>query len=63
MCFITVYDDSGELELTVFNDAYEKSSMALKKKETVIVISGYFGKVKESFNVKLVEKLEDIENA
>ena len=63
MCFITVYDDSGEIELTVFSDAFEKSSMALKKKESIVVISGYYSKVKEQFNVKLVEKLEDVRNA
>ena len=63
MAFITVYDDSGEIELTVFTEAFEKSSMALKKKESVVVISGYYSKVKEMFNVKLVEKLEDVKNA
>lgn len=63
MCFITVYDDTGEMELTIFNEAFEKSSMALKKKESVIVISGYYSNVKEQFNVKLVEKLEDVKNA
>ena len=63
MCFATVYDDTGEMELTVFNDAFEKSSMALKKKESVVVISGYFNHSKDQFNVKLVEKLEDVKNA
>jgi len=63
MCFTTVYDDSGELELTVFNEAFEKSSMALKKKESIIVVSGYYSNIKEQFNVKLVEKLEDVKHA
>ncbi len=63
MCFITVYDDTGEMELTVFTEAFEKSSMALKKKESVIVISGYYSNVRDQFNVKLVEKLEDVKNA
>lgn len=63
MCFITVYDDTDEMELVVFTDAFEKSSMALKKKDTMIVISGYYNHNKESFNVKLVQKLEEIKNA
>lgn len=63
MCFITVYDDTGELELTIFNEAFEKSSMALKKKESLVVLSGYYSKTKETFNTKLVEKLEDTRNA
>ena len=63
MCFISVYDDTGELELTVFSDAFEKSSMALKKKESVIVISGYYNHTKEAFNIKLVQKLEEVEHA
>ena len=52
-----------EMELTVFSEAFEKSSMALKKKDSVIVISGYYSSVKEQFNVKLVEKLEDVKHA
>ena len=63
MCFITVYDDTGEMELTVFTEAFEKSSMALKKKESVIVISGYYSNIRDQFNVKLVEKLEDVKDA
>ncbi len=63
MCFISVYDDTGEMELTVFNDAFEKSSMALKKKESIVVISGYYSSFKDKFNVKLVERLEDIKHA
>ena len=63
MCFITVYDSTGEMELTVFSEAFEKSSMALKKKDSVIVISGYYSSLKGQFNVKLVEKLEDVKHA
>lgn len=63
MCFITVYDSTGEMELTVFSEAFEKSSMALKKKGSVIVISGYYSSLKGQFNVKLVEKLEDVKHA
>ena len=63
MAFITVYDDTGEMELIVFTDAYEKSSTALKKKESIIVLSGYYSSYKNQFNLTLVQTLEEVKNA
>jgi len=61
MAFISVFDETAEIDMTVFTDAYEKSSLAIKP-NTIVCVTGYYSSNKQEFNVQLVEKLEDIAN-
>ena len=58
MAYVTVYDDSSEMELTVFPEAYAKSVSALKK-NNIVVINGYYRSFRDEFNVTLVTSLEE----
>lgn len=57
MAFVTVYDDTCELELTVFADAFVKSFSSLKK-NNIVVIEGYFRNLKQEFSVTQITSLE-----
>lgn len=61
MAFANIYDDSGEVEITIFSTAYENSYDALKKNQ-VVIIDGYYNSQREEFNVLQISKLEDINN-
>lgn len=61
MAFANIYDDSGELEITIFTDAYQKSFDALKK-NTSILINGYYKQSTDELVVKEISKLEDLIN-
>jgi DNA polymerase III alpha subunit len=61
MAFANIYDDSGEVEITIFSTAYENSYDALKKNQ-VVIIDGYYNSQREEFNVLEISKLEDINN-
>ena len=58
MAYITVYDDTLELELTVFPEAYKKSVSSLKK-NNIVVIDGYYRSFKDEFSVTQVTSLEE----
>ena len=58
MAYVTVFDDSLEVELTVFPEAYAKSVSAIKK-NNIVVIEGYYRAIKDEFNVTLVTSLEE----
>ena len=58
MAYVTIYDDTSELELTVFPEAYAKSVSSIKK-NNVVVVDGYYRSFKDEFNVTLVTKLEE----
>src|SRR5574344_2831992 len=62
MAFATIYDDSGELEITIFSDAYESSFTALKK-NSIVIVEGYYNHNKEELVVNQIHKMEDIQNA
>ncbi len=62
MAFATIYDDSGEMEITIFSDAYESSFTALKK-NSIVIVEGYYNHNKEELVVNQIKKLEDIQNA
>lgn len=57
MAFVTIYDDTCEKELTVFADAFEKSSSVLKK-NNIVVVDGYFRSLKQEFSINQITKLE-----
>ena len=57
MAFVTIYDDTCEKELTVFADAFEKSSSILKK-NNIVVVDGYFRSLRQEFSIKQITKLE-----
>ncbi len=57
MAFVTIYDDTCEKELTVFADAFERSSSVLKK-NNIVVVDGYFRSLKQEFSIKQITKLE-----
>ena len=58
MAYITVYDDTLELELTVFPEAYAKSVSSIKK-NNIVVIEGYYRSFKDEFSVTQVTSLEE----
>lgn len=59
MAFATIYDDSGEMEITIFSEAYESSSDALKK-NSIAIIDGYFNRTRDELVVKSISTLEEI---
>ena len=61
MAFANIYDDSGEMEITIFSTTYENSYEALKKGQ-IVIIDGYFNMTHDEFNVTGISKLEDISN-
>ncbi|MCR5333166.1 MAG: DNA polymerase III subunit alpha [Bacilli bacterium] len=61
MAFAMIYDDSGEMEITIFDNVYETYYSALKK-NAIVIISGYYLKTKESFSITEINKLEDVNN-
>ena len=58
MAYITVYDDTSEMELTIFPEAYAKSLSSIKK-NNIVVIDGYYRPFKDEFSVTLVTSLEE----
>ena len=58
MAYVTIYDDTSELELTVFPEAYAKSVSSIKK-NNIVVVDGYYRSFKDEFSVTLVTKLEE----
>ena len=58
MAFLSVYDDSGELEITIFPDTYEKSCDILKK-NSILLIDGYYSSIKDDFIVNDITRLEN----
>ncbi len=58
MAFLSIYDDSGELEVTLFSDIYEKCCDLLKK-GNLIVLDGYFNKNRDEFNVNDIFRIGD----
>ena len=58
MCYITIYDDTREIELTVFPEAYAKSVSSIKK-NNIVVVEGYYRYIKDEFSVSLVSSLEE----
>lgn len=60
MAFINVYDETSEIELTLFPEAYLKSIPALKKNH-IVVIEGY-EKANGEFSVNLVKDIKEYVN-
>ena len=58
MAYVTVYDDTLELELTVFPEAFAKSVSAIKK-NNIVVIEGYYRSFKDEFSVTQITSLEE----
>lgn len=58
MAFVTIYDDSLEMELTVFADAFAKSFSSLKK-NNIVVVDGYYRSIRDEFAVTLISSLEE----
>ena len=58
MAYVTIYDDTSELELTVFPEAYAKSVSSIKK-NNIVVVNGYYRSFKDEFSVTLVTSLEE----
>ena len=58
MAYVTIYDDTSELELTVFPEAYAKSVTSIKK-NNIVVVDGYYRSFKDEFSVTQVTSLEE----
>jgi len=60
MAFISVYDETSEIELVLFPETYLKSAKALKKNH-IVVIDGYKNR-KGEFSVTLVKDIKELVN-
>lgn len=57
MAFISLYDETAEIEVTIFSDVYEISSVYLKRNK-VILIKGYYQVSRNSFIANEIESIE-----
>ena len=62
MAFLSIYDESGEMEVTVFSKAYELYGQLLKK-DKVLLIKGRFDFQKNTFIANEISELEEDKNA
>ena len=63
MAFLKVFDDSGEIEVTVFADAYQQSIGVLKKNNIVVIEgSNRFRDGEMNFIANSIKLLEEEEN-
>ena len=63
MAFLKVFDDSGEIEVTIFADAYQESISALKKNNIVVVEGSYRVRNDDAdFIANKIYSLEEEEN-
>ena len=60
MAFVNVYDETSEIELTLFPETYAKSMKSLKKNH-IVVIDGYLRRNGE-FNVNSVADIKEFLN-
>lgn len=60
MAFVSVYDETSEMEITIFPEPYLKSMKALKKNH-IVVIEGYIRKDGE-LSVTLVKDVKELKN-
>ena len=60
MAFISVYDETSEIELTLFPETYLKSMKAIKKNH-IVVIDGYL-RTNGEFSVDLVRDIKELTN-
>ncbi len=61
MAFASIYDDTGELEITIFPTTYEKCFSSLVK-NAIVIIKGYYSAKRNEFNVTSIQKLEELIN-
>lgn len=60
MAFITIFDETGELEITVFPNLYQDCLSFLNKKEIIVVTGHYEGTEEDrDFIATKIERLED----
>ena len=60
MAFISVYDETSEIELVLFPETFAKSSKAIKKNH-IVVIDGYKNR-KGEFSVTSVKDIKEFVN-
>jgi len=60
MAFINVFDNTGEVEMTMFEEALVKSSDLRKSK--IVVIYGRYNYKRNEFSVDKLTRLEDLKN-
>lgn len=60
MAFVNVYDETSEMEITLFPETYLKSMKALKKNH-IVIITGYM-KYNGELSVDLVRDIKEITN-
>ncbi len=60
MAFINVFDNTGEVEMTLFEEALIKSSDL--KKSKIVVIYGKYNQKRNEFTVDKLIRLEDLKN-
>lgn len=60
MAFITIYDESSEMEAAIFEEALKVSSSLRRNK--IVLIEGYYNFTRGSLNVNKLTNLEDIKD-
>ena len=61
MAFANIYDDSKDLEITIFPLVYEKCYEAINK-NNMVLIDGYYSYKNQEFVINDITSLEDINN-
>ena len=60
MAFIKVFDETGELEITVFPNLYQDVMSFMNKNEIIVVSGHYEGREEDrDFIASKIERLED----
>ena len=60
MAFLTIYDDTGEIEVTLFEEAIKNSSSM--KRNKIILLNGYYNYRRGEFSIEKFTNLEDLKD-
>ncbi len=61
MAFVKIFDETGELEITIFSDKYTNEVIRMTEKNNIILVKGHFERNKDSvtFVASEIKELED----
>lgn len=58
MAFASIYDESGEMEITIFSEAFKEAQQYLKK-DNLIIVNGKYNESKNDFYINKILPLGD----
>lgn len=59
--FLTIYDESGELDCVLFKEEYEKYHSLLEK-NNIVIINGKYNRLRNSFTINSIQQIGDKED-